>query len=298
MAKKKVNLSSSISASSNNLLKAGNGAALTQDLGALLSGSNNTDINTSKETEVKVKDIIDNPFQPRIEIKEDSLIELSQSIESEGQLQPIIVQKHKKKFIVIAGHRRLAAHKLIKKEKIWASIVDMPYSDTIENNQLLFRQATIENIQRENLYPLELALACKEAIDKNLYKSVSDISKAINKSKTYLSKVMSILKLCKTVVDDLSTDKTVKDLDALYELQKIKDEKKQEKLYFLFKDKKITRDDIRLEIKKQKGNVPTNTVNYKCSKSKLSLSIDFTQLDSEKAIELESKIEALIKEYI
>ena len=72
MAKKKVNLSSSISASSNNLLKAGNGAALTQDLGALLSGSNNTDVTTSKETEVKVKDIIDNPFQPRIEIKEEA----------------------------------------------------------------------------------------------------------------------------------------------------------------------------------------------------------------------------------
>ena len=297
MAKKKVDLSSSISASSNNLLNAGRGAALTQDLGALLNGDVK-EVNTSKETSIKVKDIIENPFQPRIEIKENTLIELSQSIESEGQLQPIIVQKYNKKFIVIAGHRRLAAHKLIKKETIWASIVDAPYSDTIENNQLLFRQATIENIQRENLYPLELALACKEAIDKNLYKSVSDISKAINKSKTYLSKIMSILKLSKKIVDDLSADKKVKDLDALYELQKIKDVKKQEKLYFLFKDKKITRDDIRTEIKAQKEKTVVSIVKYKSSKDKLSLSVDLTQLDSKKASELESKIAALIKDYV
>lgn len=297
MAKKKVDLSNSISASSNNLLNAGRGAALTQDLGALLNGDVKEG-NTSNETSVKVKDIIENPFQPRIEIKEDTLIELSQSIESEGQLQPIIVQKYNKKFIVIAGHRRLAAHKIIKKETILATIIDAPYSDTIENNQLLFRQATIENIQRENLYPLELALACKEAIDKELYKSVSDISNAINKSKTYLSKIMSILKLSKKIVEDLSTDKTVKDLEALYELQKIEDNKKQEKLYFLFKDKNITRDDIRAEVKAQKNKLPINTVNYKCSKNKLSLSIDLTKLDSKKASELENKIESLIKDYI
>ena len=297
MAKKKVNLTDSIGASSDNLLKAGKGAALTQDLGALLNGKTDV-VDTASETLIDVESITENPFQPRIEIKEDTLIELSQSIESEGQLQPIIVQKYNKKFIVIAGHRRLAAHKLIKKETIWASIVDAPYSDTIENNQLLFRQATIENIQRENLYPLELALACKEAIDKDLYKSVSEISKAINKSKTYLSKVMSILKLSKKIVKDLSTDKVVKDLDALYELQKIKDEKKQEKLYFLFKEKKITRDDIRTEIKAQKTNIPVNTVKYKCSKSKLSLSIDLRKLDDKKAIQLQEQIEALMKEFI
>ena len=296
MAKKKVNLTDSISASSNNLLKAGRGAALTQDLGAILNG--NTNIDNIDETLIKVKDIINNPFQPRIEIKEASLVELSQSIENEGQLQPIIVQKYNKKFIVIAGHRRLAANKLINKEKIWASIIDTPYSDTIENNQLLFRQATIENIQRENLYPLELALACKEAIDKNLYNSVTDISNAINKSKTYLSKIMSILKLSKKIVQDLSTDKTVKDLDALYELQKIKDDKKQEKLYFLFKDKNITRDDIRVEVKAQKNNLPVKIVKYHCSKNKLSLSINLTKVDSNKALELESKIESLIKDYI
>lgn len=298
MAKKKVNLSSSISASSNNLLKAGKGAALTQDLGSLLNNSVNNLKNSSNEKLIKVKDIVENPFQPRIEIKENALIELSQSIEKEGQLQPIIVQKYNKKFIIIAGHRRLAAHKLIKKETIWASIVDTPYSDTLENNQLLFRQATIENIQRENLYPLELALACKEAIDKGLYKSTTDLSNAINKSKTFLSKIMSILKLSQKVIQDLSKNKTVKDLDALYELQKIHDIEKQEKLYFLFKDKKITREDIRTEIKTQKNNIPVSVIKYKSSKNKLSLSIDLTKLDSKKASELESGIEMLIKDYI
>jgi len=298
MAKKKINISNSISASSDNLLKAGKGAALTQDLGTLLRDSSNIVNNVSNETLIKVKDIIENPFQPRIEIKETTLIELSHSIKNEGQLQPIIVQKYNEKFIVIAGHRRLAAHKLIKKETIWASIIDMPYSDTVENNQLLFRQATIENIQRENLYPLELALACKEAIDKGLYKSITDISNVINKSKTYLSKVMSILKLSNNIIKDLSENKAVKDLEALYELQKISDDKKQEKLYFLFKDKQITRDDIRAEIKSQKNLIPINIVNYKSSKNKLSLSIDLTKLDPKKSSKLQEKLESLIKDYI
>ena len=297
MAKKRINLTNSIGISSENLLKAGKGAALTQDLGALLNDPLEVDESSGKNF-ISIKNIIDNPFQPRIEIKQDTLVELSQSIENEGQLQPIIVQKYKSKYIVIAGHRRLAANKLIKKETIWASIIDAPYSDTVENNQLLFRQATIENIQRENLYPLELALACKEAIDKKLYKSVSDISNAINKSKTYLSKIMSILKLSKKIVKDLSTDKTVKDLDALYELQKVKDEKEQERLYFLFKEKKITRDDIRAVVKAQKNNLLVDIVKYKCSKGKLSLSVDLTKLDSKKASDLELKIEALIEDFL
>lgn len=295
MAKKKVNITDSIGASKDNLLNAAKGASLTQDLGALL---NNNTTDSSNETFVKVSDIIENPFQPRIQIKEDTLIELSQSIKKEGLLQPIIVQKNNGKFIVIAGHRRLAAHKLIKKETIWAFVVDVPYSDTVKNNQLLFRQATIENIQRENLYPLELALACKKAIDKNLYKSLSEISDAINKSKTYLSKIMSILKLSKKIIQDLSIDKSVKDLEALYELQKIKDHKKQEKLYLLFKAKEITRDDIRAEIKAQKNNSSVEIVKYKYLNNKLSVSVDFTKIEPKKAKELKDKIDSLVKEYI
>lgn len=295
---KKIDLSNSIGASNKNLLNAAKGAALTQDLGALLRGDQESVIvNEGNKSLLSIKDIKDNPFQPRIEMKEESLQELADSIESEGQLQPIIVQKHNKKYIVIAGHRRLYAHKLINKETIWASIVDAPYSDSKENNQLLFRQATIENVQRDQLFPLELALACKEAIDKGLYKTRDEVSNVINKSKSYLAKVMAILKLSPKVIKDLSENKSVKDIEALYELQKIKDIKKQEELYFLLKDKKATREDIRSEVKKQSNKKVISIVNYKKTKQKISLSVDLTKLSDKQKNDFQIKLEKLINEY-
>jgi len=281
---KKIDLSNSIGASSKNLLNAAKGAALTQDLGALLRGDKeDVVIDEAKKSFLKTKDIKDNPFQPRIEMKEESLQELANSIKSEGQLQPIIVQKHK--------------NKLINKETIWASVVNAPYSDSIENNQLLFRQATIENVQRDQLFPLELALACQEAIDKGLYKTRDELSNVINKSKSYLAKVMAILKLSQKIIKDLSENKSVKDIEALYELQKIKDSKKQEQLYFLLKDKKVTREDIRSEVRNQSNKKSTSVISYKKTKQKISLSVDLTKLNEKQKNDFETKLEKLINEY-
>lgn len=291
---KKIDLSNSIGISSKNLLNAAKGAALTQDLGALLNDEENI---VDNKIFLNVKDLDDNPFQPRIEIKEDTLQELAKSIENEGQLQPIIVQKHNEKYIVIAGHRRLYAHKLLKKNKIWVSIIDEPYSNSVENNQLLFRQATIENIQRDQLFPLELALACKEALDKGLYKSRDEISKVINKSKSYLAKVMSILKLSPKIIQDLSTHKSIKDIEALYELQKITNHKKQEELYLLLKDKKITREDIRSKVKEQNSNKNIDIVQYKKTKQKISLSINLSKLTDQQKKDFESKLDNLVNEF-
>jgi len=295
---KKIDLSNSIGTSNKNLLNAAKGATLTQDLGALLRG-NDTSIQTNESNNslLKIKDIKDNPFQPRREIKKESLKELAESIESEGQLQPIVVQKYKNKYILIAGHRRLYAHKLINKETIWASIIDTPYSNSKENDQLLFRLATIENIQRDQLFPLELALACQEAINKGLYKTRDELSNVINKSKSYLAKVMAILKLSPKIINNLSENKSVKDIEALYELQKIQDIKKQEELYFLLKNKKITREDIRIEVKKQNKKQVLGIINYRKTKQKISLSVDLRKFNEKQKNDFELKLEKLIIEY-
>jgi len=295
---KKIDLSNSIGASNENLLNAAKGATLTQDLGALLRANNeNLQIDENNKSLLNIKDIKDNPFQPRREIKKESLQELAESIESEGQLQPIVVQKYKNKYILIAGHRRLYAHKLINKETIWASIIDTPYSDSKENNQLLFRLATIENVQRDQLFPLELALACQEAINKGLYKTRDELSNVINKSKSYLAKVMAILKLSPKIINDLSENKSVKDIEALYELQKIKNIKKQEELYFLLKNKKVTREDIRTEVKKQSKKQVVSIINYKKTKQKILLSVDLRKLNEKQKNNFEIKLEKLISEY-
>lgn len=269
---------------------------LRKDISTLISNteSDNTNMNTSQ---LSIIDITDNPFQPRLDMKPETLLELARSIEDEGQLQPIIVQKHNDKYIVVAGHRRLYAHKIIDKKHIWASIIDEPYSDSIENNKLLFRQATIENIQRDQLTPLELALACKEAIDKGLYDSQNEIANVINKSKSYIAKVMAILKLSEHVIKDLTENKSVKDIESLYELQKITDIEKQENLYSLLKDGEATREDIRLEAKNQKNDINENAISYKKSKYKISLSVNLTKFNENEIVAFETTIEELIKQY-
>ena len=294
MAKKKINVTNSIGKSSTNILNAGKGAALTQDLGALLESTD--DINPNKKN-IPVSLISNNPFQPRIEIKQEQLKELANSIDEDGQIQPIIVQKFKDKYIVIAGHRRVAAHKLLKKDNIWAHIVEEEFTDTQENNRLLFTTAAIENIQRENLHPIEIALSCKAAIDKKVFQSTIEISKALNKSKSYISKIMSVLKLDEVIVNDLLNNKSVKDLEVLYELQKIKDAEQQIKLFNEYKNKTITREDIRNAVKAQKATINITPIHFKSNKKKLELSVDFTQLEEKDAKELQRKIKSLLAEY-
>ena len=108
---------------------------------------------------------------------------------------------------------------------------------------------------------------------------------------------MAILKLSTKIITDLSEHKSVKDIEALYELQKIKDFKKQEKLYFLLKDKKITRDDIRFEVKNQKDDKPVKIINYKKTKQKISLSVDLRKLSEKEKSDFEAKLDNLISEY-
>ena len=291
---KKVDISNSVGVSAMNLMKAAKGAALTQDLGILFNSSNNT---TGEKFLLDVKDIEDNPFQPRIDINKSTLKELSESILTEGQIQPIVVQKKKNKYIVIAGHRRLYAHRLISKQNIWVSVIEEEYSNSIENNKLLFRKATIENVQRDQLSPLEVALACNEAINNGLYTSREDLAKILNKSKSYVIKVMSIIKLSQVIIADLSKNKSINDIESLYELQKIKDFKKQEKLYFELIDKKINRDDIRREAKSQNHQSNYEPVLYKKTKDKISLQIDLKNIDANKIVELESIITRLLAEF-
>ena len=108
---------------------------------------------------------------------------------------------------------------------------------------------------------------------------------------------MAILKLSQKIIKDLSESKSVKDIEALYELQKIKDVKKQEELYFLLKNKKATREDIRSEVKRQSNKKVTGIVNYKKTKQKISLSVDLTKLSEKQKNDFETKLESLIKEY-
>ena len=115
-----------------------------------------------KFTEIPVSEVIKYNRQPRQNFDKDALNQLVDSIKQLGQLQPIIVQKQKKKYLLIAGERRLRAVKETGKEKIAAMIIERKLADfTIQQMQL------VENLHREDLNPLERAIFINNFIEQN-----------------------------------------------------------------------------------------------------------------------------------
>lgn len=147
------------------------------------------DIEQAKDLvrEIRIDDITPNPFQPRVHFNEVALRELSESIKRHGLLQPIIVVAKEDGYMLLAGERRLRATKLAGFSKIKAIVAD------IESKNLR-ELALIENIQREDLNPIELAVAYKELIEE--YKITQEgLSEIIHKSRTQITNTIRLLSL-------------------------------------------------------------------------------------------------------
>lgn len=147
------------------------------------------DIEQAKDLvrEIDIERITPNPYQPRVHFNELALKELSESIKRHGLLQPIIVVAKDEGYMLLAGERRLRASKLAGFKKIKAIVAD------IESKNLR-ELALIENIQREDLNPIELAVAYKELIEE--YKITQEgLSEIIHKSRTQITNTMRLLSL-------------------------------------------------------------------------------------------------------
>lgn len=147
--------------------------------------------------EIPLKSIKPNPFQPRKSFNEESLYELSESIKNDGLLQPIVVTEEMDGYTLIAGERRVRASKLAKLKTIRALILN---SDTQKMRQF----ALIENIQRDELNPIELAQAYGELIKIHDI-TQEELSSQIHKSRTHITNTMRLLQLSektqKAIVD-------------------------------------------------------------------------------------------------
>lgn len=135
-------------------------------------------------------DLIDpNPYQPRKHFDEQKLKELSDSIKHHGLLQPIVVIEHEERYLLIAGERRLRASKLANFETIKAIIA------SIELDELRLRElALIENIQRENLNPIELAVSYKELLDVHSI-THDQLSSIVHISRSQITNTLRLLNL-------------------------------------------------------------------------------------------------------
>ena len=166
--------------------------ALGRGLGAILEDVEESyikDISNNSEIvkEIEIKNIIPNPYQPRKVFDENSLRELAGSIQEQGLIQPIIVVEDDGEYILIAGERRLRAHKLLKKDKIKALVVDFDLSKLREF-------AIVENLQREDLNVVDLANSLYELIEEHSY-THEEVAKLLSKSRSYITNILRVLKL-------------------------------------------------------------------------------------------------------
>ncbi len=137
--------------------------------------------------EIPIVEIEVNPYQPRKVFNEAQLKELSASIKEHGLLQPVVVVREMDGYILIAGERRLRACKMAKMTKIKATIVDASLSKMHE-------LALIENIQRENLNPIELAESYAALIQEHDL-THEELSDTLKKSRTQISNTLRLLSL-------------------------------------------------------------------------------------------------------
>lgn len=153
----------------------------------------------SGEVLVKINKIEPNREQPRKAFEEDSLLELADSIKQFGVLQPLLVQKKKDYYEIIAGERRWRAAKL-------AGIKEVPVIIKEYTNQEIVEISLIENIQRENLNPIEEAMAFKRLLEEFSLKQ-DEVAERVSKSRTAVTNSMRLLKLSEKVqqmiVDDM-----------------------------------------------------------------------------------------------
>ena len=153
-----------------------------------------TEIDKKDIITIDLKNIYPNQDQPRRVFYEEKIKILSESIKNYGVLQPIVLKPDDKgKYMIIAGERRYRASKLARKSDIPAVIKDIPMKDIMEI-------ALIENLQREELNPIEEALAYRSLI-KNYEVTQEEISEAVGKSRPHITNTLRLLNLPQKIMD-------------------------------------------------------------------------------------------------
>lgn len=235
---------------------------------------------------VSIGDILANEDQPRKSFDEKGILQLAESIKEHGIIQPIILNKVKNKYIIVAGERRWRAARVLNMEEVPAIVTELSDNDVLQIS-------LIENIQRQDLNPIEEANAYRKLIDGFGLKQ-EELSKKVGKSRTAIANSMRLINLDervqKFIIDGLiteghgrallglqdkdlqysfskhiiekgfnvrQTEKYIKDINLGYKNEKMKNKKKkdsycrdvEERLEYFFGTKVILND------KKNKGKI-------------------------------------------
>jgi len=192
---------------------------LGKGLGALLSSEGIPENTGDSVVELKINDISPNVEQPRKVFDEQALQELSESIKENGVIQPIIVQKKGEGYIIVAGERRWRASRLAGLKVIPAIVRELTDQQTLE-------QALIENLQREDLNPLEEAYAMNNLL-KNHKMSQEQLAKKLGKPRATIANTVRLVNIDESVQDYIRNgDLSAGHAKALLALKDSEDQRK------------------------------------------------------------------------
>jgi len=196
---------------------------------------NEIDVNLSEEVlDIEISLIKSNPEQPRTVFNPKKLEELCESIKEHGVIQPVILKPAANGYILVAGERRVKACEL-------AGMTTVPSIIREYNAIYLSELAILENLQREDLTSIEEAIAFERAIY-NLKLTHEELGKKIGKSRVYVTNILGLLNLPKTVIDDINLGKI--SMGHARALSKLKDNELCIRLRDKIIDEKLTVRDI------------------------------------------------------
>ena len=198
--------------------------------------------NNGQLTVLNIKDILPNRFQPRIKFDEEKLEELADSISKYGVIQPIVVRPVGNKFEIIAGERRFKASKLANRSTIPAILVNLSDKDSEEI-------ALLENVQRQQLSPIEEAVSYKRILDMG-YITQEELARKIGKSQSTIANKIRLLNLDDEVQSYLLNNK-ISERHAR-SLLRISDKEKQVAMLHRIVDERLTVKQTDKEIAKLK----------------------------------------------
>ena len=168
---------------------------LGKGLGALIPDYDDTE-NQGPQLEVAIETVTPNPYQPRKEFSAEKLNDLAESIKIHGVIQPLLVRDYQGEYQLIAGERRLRASKL-------AGLTTVPVVVREMTDQAMMEVALVENIQREDLNPIEEAEAYRRLMDE-FQLTQEDIAKKVGKSRPTVANTLRLLNLPSELQADLA----------------------------------------------------------------------------------------------
>ena len=228
------------------------------------------------------------PNQPRLEYNKEKIKELAESIKENGLIQPIIVKKDNNKYQIIAGHRRFLAFKQLNKESIPAIV-----KNEQDNEEII---TLTENLIRENLNHLEIALSIENILEKKLVKNQSELAKKLAINESTLSRYLKLLKLPEKIKQYIK-EKKYTDLLVLNKLASLPPTEALKIFEQILKNNLNRKESIELINKyKNKEKKLIKGIGYRIEKTpkKTKIEIDISKIKDQKILNIIQKLEELI----